>query len=61
MKKLNIKPTTKKELAEKWNMPVHFGGELFIRCNAKGDVNWSKAPVYTKDELEQRGDYQINI
>jgi len=64
MKTLNVKPITKKQLEERWEMklPQSFSNrELFIRCNKKGEVNWEVAPVYTKDELEKRGDYNILI
>lgn len=64
MKLLNVKKTVREEIEEVWQLPcpnVWFNKELFIRCNSKGIVDWENAPVYTKDELELRGDYQIII
>jgi hypothetical protein len=64
MKNLNVKHVTQKELEQKWSvkLPVSFYlRELFIRCNKKGEVNWEVAPVYTKEELEKRGDYTTLI
>jgi hypothetical protein len=64
MKNLNVKPVTQKELEQKWSvkLPASFYlRELFIRCNKKGEVNWEVTPVYTKEELEKRGDYTILI
>jgi hypothetical protein len=53
MKKLNVKKTDLAEVTVKWKfLPVLlFGKELFVRCNAKGIINWDKAPVYTSEEL----------
>lgn len=61
-KKLNVKKTTKKEVQEKWNMqlPKQWADNLYIRCNAKGVVNWKVAPIYELNELEQRGNYNVH-
>ncbi len=62
-KKLNVKRITKKELEEKWEMklPLLKQDVVFIRCNAKGEVNWEKAPIYSAEELLLRGNYGIHI
>lgn len=61
MRTLNVKRTTLKEVESIWKMKIpHFGkSEYFIRCNAKGEVNWEVAPLYDLQELEKRGNYQI--
>jgi len=61
VKKLNLKPTSNTELAEKWglNFNPSLRGNLFIRCNANGIVNWEKAPVYNSDELIGRENVNI--
>lgn len=55
MKTLNVQKITFEELLEKWGTCAHVsfrsGQELFIRSNAKGIVNWDKAPVYTWSEM----------
>lgn len=59
---LNVKKVTKKELNEIWNigfMPHKWPDTLYIRSNAKGDVNWDKASVYMPDELIERGNYNV--
>jgi hypothetical protein len=45
---LNVKEVTKKEVSEFWNieLPFKWPNVLYIRCNAKGDINWDKAPIY---------------
>ncbi len=47
MKLLNVKRTTRKEVENKWGilLPALVPEKLFIRCNAKGEINWEKAPV----------------
>jgi hypothetical protein len=54
---LYVKQTNNIELAEKWGFDFSpsFRGELFIRCNVKGEINWDKAPVYRLEELFKRG------
>jgi len=58
---INVKKVTKKEVAEFWNinLPTKWPDILYIRCNAKGDVNWDKAPVYPPHELIERGNYNV--
>lgn len=60
-KKLNLKPTSNTELAEKWglNFNPSLRGKLFVRCNSKGIVNWEKALVYNSDELINRENVNI--
>ena len=53
MKTLNVIKTNLSELTEHWGFRPSIGGELFIRCNAKGEVNWDKAPVYKWSEIQQ--------
>lgn len=59
---LNIKLTTKKEVQEKWNtlLPFKWPETLYIRCNAKGDVNWDAAPVFQPQEIIERGNYKVH-
>lgn len=64
MRLLNVMQVSQKEIEENWNLKLpqsFYGCELFIRCNSKGKINWEVAPFYTKQELENRGDYQIII
>lgn len=54
MKTLNVQKITRKELAKQWGtcawiLPL---GELFIRSNSKGFINYDKAPVYTWQEIQ---------
>jgi hypothetical protein len=58
---INVKKVTKKEVAEFWNinLPTKWPDILYIRCNAKGDVNWDKAPVYPPEKLIERGNYNV--
>ena len=56
---LNVKRTSNGELIKKWGLSVNFKGEIFIRCNQSGVVNWDKAPVYYLRELKERGNYKI--
>ncbi len=60
-KTLNVKKVTKKEVAEFWNtdLPPKWPDVLYIRCNVKGEVNWSIAPVYQPQELIERGSYNV--
>lgn len=57
MKTLNVKKVNKKEVEQKWgfSLPISLEFILYIRCNAKGDVNWEKAPIYKFTELIKRG------
>ncbi len=53
---LNLKHTSHKELEKMWGFtppPIYsIFSPIFIRCNAKGEVNWDKAPVYELSELK---------
>lgn len=54
---LNVKTTNKAELTKQWGIiPLGYSPSetLYIRCNAKGQVNWDKAPVYQAHELVER-------
>ena len=64
MKTLNVKHTNMTEIVREWGfspvpIPGWDGGPLFIRCNAKGEINWDKAPVYTYKELIIRNNVNI--
>ena len=57
---LFVKRITANELRSHWNLslPTNFlvaslnGSGLFIRSNAKGEINWATSPVYVGDELK---------
>ncbi|MBS1535331.1 MAG: hypothetical protein JST78_09655 [Bacteroidetes bacterium] len=56
---LNVKKTSVTEIAKEWGdtslIPLHWTKvEIYIRCNAKGVVNWEIAPVYVASELFNR-------
>ena len=53
-KTLNVKKTSNEELLIKWGFITCFTGEIFIRCNSKGHVNWDNASVYSKNSLLNR-------
>lgn len=53
MKTLNVIKTSRFELFKKWGFMPSIGGELFIRCNSKAEINWDKAPVYTWREIQK--------
>lgn len=64
MKNLNVVQTCFSEITKKWDVSIPLTyryKELFVRCNAKGVVNWDKAPVYTRQELDLRGNYSVII
>ena len=46
MKTLNVKKKSKKEVQEKWETTLMYNlpNTIYIRCNAKGEINWEKAP-----------------
>lgn len=54
---LNVQKITFKQLLDNWGTCAHVafrpGQELFIRSNARGVINWDKAPVYTWSELQK--------
>lgn len=58
---LNVKETSKKEVQQKWDtsLPLLWPDTLYIRCNAKGVVNWEMAPVFRPEELIKRGNYNV--
>jgi hypothetical protein len=62
MRKLNVLQVTKALVLEKWGygLPLIWPCPVYIRCNSKGEVNWEKAPVYQKVELDMRGNYEIH-
>ena len=61
MRTLNVKATTKYEVEKKWGftLPWMLSKELYIRCNAKGEVNWDKAPIISAEKLVKRGNYKV--
>jgi hypothetical protein len=65
-KLLNVRKTSVKEVAKMWEidcsmipLKLVMSSEVYVRCNSKGFINWEVAPVYTKDELEKKPNYQI--
>ena len=58
---LNVKETTKKEVQQIWEtpLPLLWPDTLYVRCNAKGLVNWEIAPVFRPEELIKRGNYNV--
>ncbi len=64
MRLLNVKAIKKSELEEKWGekVPSHWVQDgVFIRCNAKGEVKWHTASIYSLDELRKKGNVKINL
>ncbi len=55
MKTLNVQKIDRDELLIKWGIGGKFlpYGELFIRSDRKGNVNFDKAPVYTWKEIKE--------
>lgn len=62
MRTLNVKKVSKSEVEQKWGyqLPIMWGNTLYMRCNAKGEVNWDKAPIYQAFELVERGNYVVH-
>lgn len=58
-KKLNVVATDNKILSKNWKMSVNLNGDLYIRSNSIGIVNWDLAPVYSMEELKKRGNFNI--
>lgn len=57
MRTLYIRATTWNEVSEKWGLnppPGYYNVELFVRCSAKGEVNWDKTLLYKASELFNR-------
>jgi hypothetical protein len=51
---LNVIETTISTITEKWGVAPLVRNRLapvFMRCNAKGQVNWDKAPYYQLQDL----------
>lgn len=61
MKTLHVKPTNLRELsAHNWSTCLlSLSNKYYIRCNAKGEVNWDKAPLYKAEELILRNNVKI--
>ena len=59
-----LKQTSNIELKQKWGfnprLPVK-NGNIFIRCNVKGEVNWDKSSVYNANELVGRDNVKIIV
>lgn len=56
-KTINVIQITKQVLEIKWGfkiLTISSAEPLFIRCNAKGSVNWEVASVYKKQELADK-------
>jgi len=53
MKTLNVQKISRDELLKKWKIKGKFlpKGELFIRSDSKGNINFEKSPVYTWAEI----------
>ena len=52
VKKLHVKRTTANEISKKWGFQYSGTDSVyFIRCNAKGLINWDVAPVYRMGEI----------
>jgi len=59
MNTLNLKRTHAREIIAKWQISLPqscYTQLLFVRCNAKGIVNWEsgKTAIYTADEIKDR-------
>lgn len=55
MKKLHVKRTTLQEVYNHWKVvPPVSDVHYYIRCNAKGEINWDKTLLYTETELIER-------
>jgi len=52
MMMLSVQKVTRDEIIEHWGFGFGLpNGELYIRSDRKGNVNWDKAPVYTWEEI----------
>ena len=58
-KTLNVIETCESEITTMWGNPPLLRHKLFVRCNAKGEIDWEIAPVYKESELLRRGSYNI--
>jgi len=60
MKTLHVKEVSIRELMEHgWPVGAVLSAGKYIRCNAKGQINWDKAPIYTTKELIERNNVKI--
>ncbi len=66
MKTLNIKLVDIPFLEKMWGFTVILpsnaivnGWKVYVRCNAKGDINWDKTATYNIKELIERNNVNI--
>jgi hypothetical protein len=59
---LHVKKVTRKEIEKHWKfkIPIAWGYILYVRCNAKGEINWPKTLVYHAHELLEREKHVIH-
>ena len=55
MKTLHVRPVSARIVNQKWgtNLP-RLLNPLYVRCNAKGQINWDTTLVYGSAELARR-------
>lgn len=56
MRTLNVVKVLKDDVIINWSIKKYSllpSGELFIRCNRKGDINWARAPLYSWNEIQR--------
>jgi hypothetical protein len=58
-KTLNVKKVDSSEISGMWNLPVNIEGELYVRCNAQGEIDWEKTSIYRASELIIRNNVVI--
>tara|TARA_R110002126_G_scaffold215098_1_gene361232 strand:- start:324 stop:512 length:189 start_codon:yes stop_codon:yes gene_type:complete len=52
---LNVKLVSTKEISDKWGFPMlNIFRHYYMRCNAKGVINWDTSKAYTPYELVGR-------
>jgi len=56
---LNVKATSIMEIREKWGVVLPMSGDLYIRCNVKGEINWKNSLVYPAALLIERNNVHI--
>jgi len=66
MRTLNIKLVDIPFLQKKWGFEVLLppnaivqGNHVFVKCNAKGTINWDKTSTYNINELVTRNNVNI--
>lgn len=59
MRTLFVKQTTLVEIEINWGFTIHLKEPLYVKCNAKGFINWDKTAVYTHRELIERNNIII--